>query len=146
MGANRTPWVSRIQNPCYMEMGDQVLGKECWSGHIPNPIAPSYCEVEHTYTRSEFPPELNAAIVEKIKALKRQKMIDDGTDLDHAFEAIGSINQLWIGKHTPEHEPGPLDDIKVKLPLMLDWLDECGWGIVSGDGKTIVLKKRPHTV
>ena len=143
LGADRALWHGQIRNPCYKKRGDPG----CWTSHIPNPVALSYSEVEHTYTHSEFPPELDTPIIERIKALKRQMIKanpddpDLDPDLDHAFEAVQSINQLWIGRDA-NHEPGPLDDIRVKLPVMLDWIDECGWDIVSGDGKTFILKKR----
>ena len=44
---------------------------------------------------------------------------------------IKSINQSGIYSVCPKYPLGPLDDIHVHLPLMLDWLEELGWRVLT---------------
>ena len=61
----------------------------------------------------------------KKKKDKKQKEVRD------KWPNIKSINQIGIYSVYPKYPLGPLDDIHVHLPLMLDWLEELGWRVLT---------------
>ena len=134
--ADGAPWSRHIPNPA--ERPPTHFGS--WSHVIPNPVErPTYQVMRNTYTNSELPADLDGAIVDTIKALKRQKVADEGGDvaaLDGSMQDVRSINQIGVRDF-----PSVLDDVHVHLPLMLDWMAGLGWTVAGGDGKAIILRR-----
>lgn len=113
MGKGGDPWSSTIKNI---------------HGTIPNPDPPSHQVVRNMYTNSEFPCMLDDAIVRRIKALKNDNngvISIDGDDMN-----VTSIKEIGLSILYPKYKQGPLDNIHVSLPLMLDWLEELGWEVI----------------
>ena len=143
-------WPSMVQNP----------DPDGCPSEVENPIPPAFQIVQHNYTNSELPRMVDAAIVKRIKSLKMQKTLelkqkgDESSDDDNnndqqekgknkhknnkkqkevrdKWPNIKSINQIGIYSVYPKYPLGPLDDIHVHLPLMLDWLEELGWRVLT---------------
>ena len=140
-------WPSMVQNP----------DPNGCPSMVENPIPPAFQIVQHSYTNSELPRMVDTAIVKRIKSLKMQKELelkqkgyessDDDDEKDKGMNKqkkkkkqkeardkwpnIKSINQIGIYSVYPKYPPGPLDDIHVHLPLMLDWLEELGWRVLT---------------
>lgn len=140
-------WPSMVQNP----------DPNGCPSMVENPIPPAFQIVQHSYTNSELPRMDDEAIVRRIKSLKMQKDLElkqkgyESSDDDHEQDKgknkrkknkkqkeardkwpnIKSINQIGIYSVYPKYPPGPLDDIHVHLPLMLDWLEELGWRVLT---------------
>ena len=95
---------------------------------IKNPKPPVYQIQQCAYTNTQFPADLDAVIVKKIKAVKLQKMFDT-EDTMGEIEALGeitSINQIHMTCSHPQKN-SCLDDIFIPLPLMLEWICDEGW-------------------
>lgn len=98
---------------------------------IKNPKPPVYQIQQCTYTNSEFPADLDAAIVNKTKAVNLHKMFDTEDTIDEIESSmqlgeITSINQIHMACSHPQKN-SCLDDIFIPLPLMLEWICDEGW-------------------
>lgn len=61
----------------------------------------------------------------KRKKNKKRKEVCD------KWPNIKSINQIGIYSVYPKYPLGPLDDLHISLPTMLDWLEELGWRVLA---------------
>lgn len=119
-------WVSEIKNPDKRTPYDLVYHEV-----ISNPERPSFEVVRHMYTHSEFSFTLDQAIVSRLKRIRIEQNNYDkkmkSEDLDSELDKIFSINQIWLTSPYSKYLSGPLDDLWISLPTMLDWLEELGW-------------------
>ena len=102
-----------------------------YTKEIDNPAPPELQMVRHTYTNSELPADLDAAIVCKHKGVKEQKLLELGGNHDAVLQSmtkITSINQIHLAYNHPQKNDC-LDDIFIPLPMMLEWISEEGWDI-----------------
>lgn len=87
--------------------------------------------VHHTYTNSELPADLDAAIVCKHKGVKEQKLFELGGNHDSISKSmakITSINQIHLAYDHPDKNDC-LDDIFIPLTMMIEWIIEEGFEI-----------------
>jgi hypothetical protein len=61
----------------------------------------------------------------KRKKNKKRKEVCD------KWPNIKSINQIGIYSVYPKYPLGPLDDVHISLPTMLNWLEELGWRVLT---------------
>lgn len=132
-------WNPNIPNPDPPMYGN-------YRSYIKNPLLPAYISSRYTYTTSQLPEDLDKLLVEKIKSLKRQKIIENFKimleikQLEEKMINIKSINQISI------NDNGILDDIDIPLYQMLDWLEFLEWKIINistirGSCSQIIIKK-----
>ena len=116
-------------------------------GRIRNPKPPVYQIQQCTYTNSEFPADLDGAIVKNTKEMNLQKMFDtEGTidEIGSSMREITSINQIHMACSHPQKN-SCLDDIFIPLPLMLEWICDEGWKLDHATNhkftKTLIFKR-----
>lgn len=119
-------WTPEIKNPNQRTPYDPV-----YCVLIPNPEPPALEIVRHTYTHSELPLSIDQAIVERLKSIRKQQNEQEREitpeDLENELDKIFSLNQIWLTSPYSKYPPGPLDDLRISLPTMLDWFEELGW-------------------
>lgn len=99
------------------------------TNQIKNPKPPVFQVQQCTYTNSDFPTDLDEALVNKHKSVKLQKMVDDKNEDEDEMIALGeitSVNQIHMTCSHPKKNTS-LDDIFIPLPLMLEWICDEGW-------------------
>lgn len=102
-----------------------------YTKEINNPSPPQLQMVHHTYTNSELPADLDAAIVCKHKGVKEQKLFELGGNHDSISKSmakITSINQIHLAYDHPDKNDC-LDDIFIPLTMMIEWIIEEGFEI-----------------
>lgn len=95
-------------------------------GVEPNPRGPAREALRNTYTHSELPENLEACVVERIKDVARASATNED-----GWARITSLRQMWIGRRYPKYARGPLDQIYIDTPTMLNWIEGFGWSVVS---------------
>jgi len=96
---------------------------------VANPTPPASQVEKCTFTTSQFPADLDKAIVNKIKGKKVLQKLDSDDfpgDIYKGMDKITSINQIHMQTSHPQKNKC-LDDIFIDLPLMLEWICKEGW-------------------
>jgi len=123
---DRSVWNSDIPNPNPIIYGN-------YRSDIKNPILPTYEVTKYTYTNSQLPNDLDKIIVDKIKSIKRQQILENFIKIENIKEIeeemmyIESVNQISINNQ----KNSILDDINIPLYQMLNWLNFLEWEIIN---------------
>ena len=108
---------------------------------VHNPTPPVFQVQQCTYTNSEFPTDLDEAIVKKYKDMKFRKMTAEDVDEIIALGEITSVSQIHMTCSHPKKN-SCLDDIFIPLPLMLEWICDEGWKLEHTINTNMFIFKR----